>query len=195
MSESPKTNAKPGKGRRILLITCGAALLLAAGAGGSMMLIRSGLIGTGHANAVVDNRPRLVRKGEEDPYAPPSDAKEAPAPAEPASAGGSAYRTAYFSFSDEFTSNLKNSDSLVQVALACSTQRDGRVLIWLRKHELAIRSALLAVLSDTDENEATTVDGKRRMQKRLTHAINRVLTQTEGFGGVDAVYFRNYIIQ
>ncbi len=33
------------------------------------------------------------------------------------------------------------------------------------------------------------------LQKRLTAAINKVLTQTEGFGGVDSVYFKSFIIQ
>ncbi|MFX7804622.1 flagellar basal body-associated FliL family protein [Acinetobacter baumannii] len=33
------------------------------------------------------------------------------------------------------------------------------------------------------------------MQARLTAAINKVLTATEGFGGVDAVYFKSFIVQ
>jgi len=69
------------------------------------------------------------------------------------------------------------------------------VLLWLKEHELAIRSALLNILADTTENEITTIDGKERLQKRLTAAINKVLTDEEGFGGVDDVYFRSFIIQ
>ena len=40
-----------------------------------------------------------------------------------------------------------------------------------------------------------SVAGKERLQKRLTDAINKVLTEREGFGGVDAVYFKTFIIQ
>jgi flagellar FliL protein len=81
------------------------------------------------------------------------------------------------------------------MSLACSTRRDGRVLMWLKKHELAIRSRMLEVLADTPEEDVYTIEGKDRLQKRLTAAINKVLTDTEGFGGVDAVYFRSILVQ
>ncbi|HEX4849080.1 MAG TPA: flagellar basal body-associated FliL family protein [Novosphingobium sp.] len=81
------------------------------------------------------------------------------------------------------------------MSLACSTRRDGRVLMWLKKHELAIRSEILVVLADTPEEDAFTPDGKQRLQKRMTDAINKVLVKTEGFGGVDQVYFKSYLVQ
>ena len=67
--------------------------------------------------------------------------------------------------------------------------------MWVRKHELAIRSEILVVLADTPEEDAFTPEGKERLQKRLAGAINKVLTQTEGFGGVDAVYFKSFLVQ
>ena len=156
------------------------------------------MIGGGHEEKKEDNKPKLIKKGEEDPYAPKAEGgKEGEGGGAPEveGEGGSEYRTAYYSFSEEFTSNLKQSNALVQVALACSTRRDGRVLMWIKKHELAIRSGLLEVLADTPEEDVTTLEGKERLQKRMTAAINKVLTQTEGFGGVDAVYFKSFIIQ
>ena len=33
------------------------------------------------------------------------------------------------------------------------------------------------------------------LQKRLAGAINKVLIQTEGFGGVDEVYFKSFLVQ
>ncbi|WP_237741199.1 flagellar basal body-associated protein FliL, partial [Novosphingobium sp. B-7] len=109
--------------------------------------------------------------------------------------GGSEYRTVYYSFSDDFTSNLKDSDRLVQASIAASTRRDYRVVMWMKKHELAIRSALLTVLADTPDTDVETTQGKQRLQQRMTAAINKVLTDTEGFGGVDAVYFKQFIVQ
>ena len=109
--------------------------------------------------------------------------------------GGSKYKTSYFTFTEEFTSNLRNSEALIQVSIACSTRRDGRVLMWLKKHELAVRSAMLTVLADTPEEDVYTMEGKQRLQKRLTAAINQVLTSNEGFGGIDDVYFKSFIIQ
>ena len=65
----------------------------------------------------------------------------------------------------------------------------------MKKHELAIRSSLLGVLADTPEEDVYTLQGKEHLQKRLTAAINQVLTDKEGFGGVDSVYFKTFIIQ
>lgn len=67
--------------------------------------------------------------------------------------------------------------------------------MWMKKHELAIRSAILAVLADTPEEQVYSVAGKEHLQERLTAAINKVLKEREGFGGIDSVYFRSLIIQ
>jgi flagellar FliL protein len=187
--------ASSGKGAGIAVKLLAGVGLLAVGGGGVYGLLQAGMLPQA-MTAKHDDFPRLVHKGQEDPFAPaPEVGKADDAAPDVDGDGGSAYRTRYFSFGEEFTSNLKRSDALLQVSLAASTRRDGRVLIWLRKHELAIRSALLAVLADTTEDEVYTVEGKQRLQKRLTTTINKVLTDTEGFGGVDAVYFRTLIIQ
>jgi hypothetical protein len=110
-----------------------------------------------------------VRKGEEDPYEP------APAKGEEAASevvhgeGGSKYRVAYYSFPEEFTSNLSASDAMVQLSLAASTRYDGRVLMWLAEHQLAIRSRLLVEIANTDEADIATPEGKAR----LTEAADR----------------------
>ena len=169
--------------------------LLGVGGGGVYGAMVAGVIGH-HEEKKEDNTPKLIRKGEEDPFAPKKEGgKEGEAAPEIEGDGGSEYRTTYFTFSEDFTSNLKGSPALVQISLACSTRRDGRVLLWLKKHELAIHSALLEVLADTPEEDVMSIEGKDRLQKRLTAAINKVLTQTEGFGGVDAVYFRSFLVQ
>lgn len=195
MSSKPEKPAKAKKGKGILVGAVAGVVLVAAGGGATFALVQSGMIGGGHAEPKEDNTPKLVRKGEEDPFAPKTEAKEGEGVAEVEGDGGSEYRTSYFSFTEDFTSNLKNSSALVQISLACSTRRDGRVLMWLKKHELAIRSEVLVVLADTPEEDAFTPEGKQRLEKRLTAAINKVLTQTEGFGGVDAVYFKSFLVQ
>lgn len=183
-----KADAKPKSG--LMKMVIGAVVLLGAGAGGAYGALAAGLIGPGEGEHGPDV-PQLVSKGSEDPYAPVE--------ADPAvvvhGEGGSEYRTAYYSFEDGFTSNLKNSPGLVQVSLAASTHHDGRVIQWLEMHELAIRSAILVELADTREDDVFTVEGKEELKERLTAAINRVLEEQEGFGGVDAVYFRTFLVQ
>jgi len=185
---------KKKKGKGLLFKAMLGIGLLAIGGGGAFALMQAGLLGDA-PHKTEDNNPKLIRKGEEDPYAIPSSGKEDEAVADVYGDGGSEYRTLYYSFTDEFTSNLKDSDALVQISLAASTRRDSRVVLWMRKHELSIRSALLTVLADTPEESLYSIEGKDALQKRLTGAINEVLTKHEGFGGVDAVYFRSLIIQ
>ena len=152
-------------------------VLLGAGGGGVYGAMMSGLIGH-HEEKKEDNSPKLVKKGEADPFAPKKEGEKdgEGGGAEVEGDGGSEYRTSYYTFTEDFTSNLRQSDALVQISLACSTRRDGRVLLWLKKHELAIRSELLAVLADTPEEDVGSMEGKDRLQKRLTAAINKVLT-------------------
>lgn len=192
--DAAATPAKKKKGSMTIKLLAG-VVLIGAGGGVAYGLMISGVIGSAVA-AKEDHKPKLVHKGEEDLYAPKSEGHGAePAGEEIDGAGGIPYRTSYYSFADEFTSNLRGSGHFVQLSLAASTNYDGRVLMWLKKHELAIRSAILIVLADTSEEEAYTVSGKEHLQKRLTDAINKVLVENEGFGGVKAVQFKAYIVQ
>lgn len=182
-----------GKGGMIKLIL-GAVLLLGLGAGGAYGAYAAGLFGSDKAAAEPDT-PKLVLKGAADPYPLPGAEKEKDAAAPVYGEGGSKYRTAYYSFEESFTSNLADSPGLIQVELAVSTRRDGRVLQWVHNHELAIRSAILAQLAATSEAEVYDVTGKQKLATRLTKSINSVLEENEGFGGIDAVHFRGFLVQ
>lgn len=192
MSKTKKPDGEiPAKGGKLKLLI-GAPVLLAVGAGGAYGAVAAGMIGSGEGAAEV-NRPRPVAKGSEDPFAPAAAEKD---PIEPVyGEGGSKYRRLYYSFEEGFTSNLADSAGLVQLSLAASTQHDGRVLQWLERHELAIRSAILVELASTPEDDVYSIEGKERLQKRLTLAVNRVLEEQEGFGGVDAIHFRSFLVQ
>lgn len=184
---------KSGKGGLIKMIL-GAVLLLGIGAGGAYGAFAMGLI-PGIDGKHEPDQPKLVLKTDVDPYPVPGAEKEKEAAAPVYGEGGSKYRTVYYSFADSFTSNLADSPGLVQVELAVSTRRDGRVLQWVKNHELAIRSAILAQLAATPEAEAYDVEGKKRLAARLTKAVNQVLEENEGFGGIDAVHFRGFLVQ
>jgi flagellar FliL protein len=51
------------------------------------------------------------------------------------------------------------------------------------------------VLSDQQAEVLATPAGKQMLQRRLTQAINGVLREKEGFGGIDNVYFNNLVVQ
>lgn len=199
MSDKKDKDAEPKKKKKggpMLLIGVAVAMM-AAGGGGIYGLFAAGILGGPQVVIHEDNKPKLIRKGEEDPYAPPAKEGEGEGGGgkEVEGEGGSEYRTVYYQFADDFTSNLKDSDRLIQVSIAAATRRDYRVVLWMKKHELAIRSGLLAVLADTPDADIDSPQGKQKLQERLTAAINKVLNETEGFGGVDAVYFKQFIVQ
>jgi flagellar FliL protein len=196
MSDKEEKPKKKKGGGGMMMKVALPVVLLGVGGGGAYGLMAAGIIGGGTTEKVKeDHNPKLIRKGDEDPYAAKKEGEGEAAGAEVEGEGGSEYKTSYFNFTEEFTSNLKNSDALVQLSLACSTRRDGRVLMWLKKHELAVRSAMLNVIADTPEEDISNLEGKERLQKRLTAAINQVLTKEEGFGGVDEVYFKSFLVQ
>ena len=186
--DAPKK--KKGGFLKLLLI---ALVLIGAGGGGTYAAFATGMIGGGHEKKK-DTGPQYVLKGEEDPYAVKGEKDEKGGKVVHGS-GGSKYRTAYYEFQDEFTSNLAGGIDLVQISLAASTHKDGRVLMWLHDHELAIRSRILVELAATEVDEIASAEGKEKLQKRLTDAINEELTAHEGFGVVDNVYFRSLIVQ
>jgi len=51
------------------------------------------------------------------------------------------------------------------------------------------------VLSEQDATVLSSVQGKHELQRKLTDAINHILREKEGFGGIDNVYFTNLVIQ
>ena len=124
MSDKSDKEAKPKGGKGLLIKAVLGVVLIGAGGGGTFALVQSGMIGGGgEGHAKEDNKPRLVRKGEEDPYAPKAEGKESEGgSAEIDGEGGSEYRTSYYNFTEDFTSNLKNSSALVQINIACSTR-------------------------------------------------------------------------
>jgi flagellar FliL protein len=113
----------------------------------------------------------------------------------PKGEGGDKFASNYYPLEKEFTSNLQESVHFIQVGIAVSTPYDDRVIENLKTHEIAVRSAVLLALGETSEDQVFTSDGKRQLQKRLAGAINTVLKEKEGFGGISNVYFTNFVVQ
>ena len=193
MSKPKKSDDEAPRKKGTMKLVLFGSVLLGLGAGGAYGAVAMGYVG-GAPNSAGPDVPQLIRKGSVDSYAPKTE-DEGEGGGEVDGEGGSEFRTSYYSFEESFTSNLLDSPALIQMSLAASTRYDGRVLIWLKKHDLAIRSAILIDLADTPESDVYSVAGKTRLQKRLTATINRVLTDTEGFGGVDDVHFRGFLVQ
>ncbi len=189
---------KKGGTKKIILMVVGALVIFAGGIGGAVYAMQSGIIGGGAHKAPSFEQPHLVPKSEQ--KLADTGGGEGHGGAEsttrlPLGSGGDKYASTYFVMDKEFTANLRDSVHFVQLGLAISTPYDERVIASLKTHEIAVRSAVLLALSDANEDQVFTVAGKRQLQIHLVHAINDVLKQKEGFGGVGNVYFTSFVVQ
>jgi flagellar FliL protein len=185
---------KKGGLLKLLMIGGGLVVLVGGGVGAGLYAASSGLIGGGGEHAAAAPKgPRLVPATEQKRAS--TGGEGAPGTTGPTGAGGDKYASNYFALEKEFTSNLRESVHFIQVGVAVSTPYDDTVIENLKTHEIAVRSAILMELGNTDEDGVFTAEGKTAIQKRLAIAINRVLKEKTGFGGVGNVYFTNFVVQ
>lgn len=184
--DAPAPAPKKGKGRKLLMFVGLAAVL--GGGGAAAAFYKSGLFGS--HSAADENRPQLVvREGVSASeaarfYSPTGDSNPSP----------SEFQASYYPLEDNFTSNLRGA-GFVQAGIGVSTYYDERVVDNVKKHEMAVRSAILLTLSEQDPNTLSTPQGKEALKTQLRKSINEVLKKKEGFGGIDDVYFTSLVIQ
>lgn len=202
MSDKEAAESSPEKkkkgGKKWLFIGIGLVVLVGGGVGGGLYASNAGLIGGGHAEAAAPTGPRLVPKSEQVRASAGEGEGEGGGESgsrPPAGSGGDKYASTYYAMEKEFTSNLRESVHFVQVGIAISTPYDDTVIENLKTHEMAVRSKILLTLGETGEDDVFTAAGKEKLAKRLTSAINGVLKEKEGFGGIGNVYFTNFIVQ
>lgn len=194
---------KKGGAKKWILIGTGLIVLIGGGVGGGLYASNAGLLGGAKTEHAADaDKPRLVPKSEEVRAEAKGESGghgegggESQGLPTPKGEGGDKYASTYYQLEKEFTSNLRESVHFIQVGIAISTPYDNRVIENLKTHEMAVRSAVLLSLGETSEDEVFTAEGKKKLQKRLADAINAVLKEKEGFGGIGNVYFTNFIVQ
>ena len=84
------------------------------------------------------------------------------------------YETTYFEFPGDFTTNLKGSRKFLQVAL---------------------RSEILATISDFTEEDISGSEGKKKLSDKLMIVLNDKLKSLKEFPGIEDVYFTAFILQ
>ena len=103
--------------------------------------------------------------------------------------------TSYYTFPDNFTTNLKGSKAFLQVSVGVSTQYDETVIDNVEMHQLALRSEVLGVVSEFTVEEVEGKTGRDQLADGIKDAINKRLEDLEGFGGVEGVYFTAFVLQ
>ncbi len=199
-TKSADTPKKKGGMKKMLLIGIGSIVLIGAGIGGGLYAAGSLVPQKAYEDP---NRPKLVERSTEHVEAAEGEEGKAPpakvgtisvkndqAPVDPKK-----YEATYYPIEQSFTANLVDGAGFVQVGLSLSTYYDGKVIANIKRQSVPIRSAVLMALSEQDAMVLSTPEGKQALQRKLTGAINKVLRDKEGFGGIDNVYFTNLVIQ
>jgi len=105
------------------------------------------------------------------------------------------YETTYFEFPGDFTTNLKGSRKFLQVSVGVSTQYDEKVMETVDSHQLALRSEILATISDFTEEDISGSEGKKKLSDKLMMVLNDKLKSLKEFPGIEDVYFTAFILQ
>lgn len=210
---APPAPKKKGGLKKLLLLIVAPLALVGGGAGAG--LYAAGKVGGGkHGPAEDPNRPKLMLRGEAVAHAAPAEGEGGHGGGEGGGEGGGAhasagtpdtgpeprhidpgkYQATYYPLEQPFTSNLRDTDDFLQVGLGVSTYYDSRVLDNLKRADMPVRSAVLQVLAQQSAEALNTPQGKQQLQDQLRRAINDVLNEHEGFGGIDAVFFTSFII-
>ena len=202
MSSNVKEKKPKGGKSKLLLIGLPLVLLLGAGGAAGGYYMASG--GTEHAAEPENDFPKLVKRSEEE--AAPAEGGHGGDAAAPREGTVSVdndrfkpdprkYSVAYVPLKENFTANLANGGGFIQITINLATYYDDTVIHNIERQQVPIRSAVLMILAEQDIAELQTSSGKSMLQKKLTEGINNVLRAKEGFGGIDNVYFSNFVVQ
>ena len=103
--------------------------------------------------------------------------------------------TSYYTFADNFTTNLNKSKQFLQISVGVSTQYDETVIENVEKHQMALRSEVLGVMGTYSVDDIDGKVGRDKLGDSIKDAINVKLEDLEGFGGVEGVHFTSFVLQ
>ena len=103
--------------------------------------------------------------------------------------------TSYYTFADNFTTNLNKSKQFLQISVGVSTKYDETVIENVEKHQMALRSEVLGVMGTYSVDDIDGKVGRDKLADSIKDAINVKLEDLEGFGGVEGVHFTSFVLQ
>lgn len=105
------------------------------------------------------------------------------------------FETVYYELEREFLANVTNSRKVMQIKLAIMTHYDEQVIANIEKHTFAIRSSILDIMRQVTEQDIDQPDFRSDMAEDIRLAMNATLEGFEDFGGIEKVYFSEFIVQ
>jgi flagellar FliL protein len=120
---------------------------------------------------------------------------EAPAKLKKEAPEATRFEKNYFQVEKELMTNITGSKKVMVVQIAIMTHYDSRVFDNIKKHEFALRSAMLDLMRQTTEAEASKPEFRKELAVKLKDIMNSLLEEYEDFGGVEEVMFTSFVMQ
>jgi len=172
-------------------------VLIAAAAVGGIVLIVGVVFGTLFFSGYFEKQAELEAEDKlEELEAAASKAKvEAPSKIKKEAPEATRFEKNYMQLDKELMTNITGSKKVMVVQLALMTHYDSRVFDNVKKHEFALRSAMLDVMRQSTEAEINKPDFRKDLAAKLKDTMNELLENYEDFGGIEDVFFTSFVMQ
>ena len=101
----------------------------------------------------------------------------------------------YYQIPQALVANIGNSKKVMQVSVGIMTHYDEQVIANIEKHQIALRSAMIVDLRKVTEADVKSPEFQETMAETLRLTMNAILEEYEDFGGIEKVFFPEFIIQ
>jgi flagellar FliL protein len=193
-SAAPETEAEAGteepKKKKPILLIIGIVVL-------AIVLMVGVAFGTLYFSGYYEKKAELAAmdKLEELEAAATKAKDEAPAKLKKEAPEATRFEKNYFQIEKELMTNITGSKKVMVVQIAVMTHYDSRVFDNIKKHEFALRSAMLDLMRQTTEAEASKPEFRKELAVKLKDIMNSLLEEYEDFGGVEEVMFTSFVMQ
>jgi flagellar FliL protein len=189
-TEAPAEGTEEPKKKKPILLIVGAVV------GAIVMMVGVGF-GTLYFSGYYEKKAELAAmdKLEELEAAATKAKDEAPAKLKKEAPEATRFEKNYFQVEKELMTNITGSKKVMVVQIAVMTHYDSRVFDNIKKHEFALRSAMLDLMRQTTEAEASKPEFRKELAVKLKDIMNALLEEYEDFGGVEEVMFTSFVMQ
>jgi len=187
---APEEGAEAPKKKKPILLILGIAVL-------AIVLMVGVAFGTLYFSGFYEKKAELAAmdKLEELEAAATKAKDEAPAKLKKEAPEATRFEKNYFQIEKELMTNITGSKKVMVVQMAVMTHYDSRVFDNIKKHEFALRSAMLDLMRQTTEAEANKPEFRKELAVKLKDIMNSLLEEYEDFGGIEEVMFTSFVMQ
>ncbi len=172
-------------------------LLIVGGVVGAIVVMVGVAFGTLYFSGYYEKKAELAAmdKLEELEAAATKAKDEAPSKLKKEAPEATRFEKNYFQIDKELMTNITGSKKVMVVQLAVMTHYDTRVFDNIKKHEFALRSAMLDIMRQSTEADVSKPDFRKELAVKLKYVMNEMLEQYEDFGGIEEVMFTSFVMQ